>query len=94
MSQTPRQDYILLTRNIINALQSHLYAYEGHEDVFSRGLLQDAYKAQAELVKQHFLYLSAMYDKEFPPIVIDNPVLMGTETVAENKPETSKIIMG
>ena len=72
MSTTPRQDYLILTRNIITALQSHVRSFEDHPDILSRGLLQDAYKAQAALVQQHFAYLSAMYDKEFT-IVVDTP---------------------
>lgn len=67
MSQTPRQDYLQVTRNFIIAMQSHIREFEDHPDILSKGLLADAYKAQAALVHQHFAYLSAMYDKEFMP---------------------------
>lgn len=72
MSQTPRQDYLQVTRNFIIAMQSHIREFEDHPDILSKGLLADAYKAQAALVQQHFTYLSIMYDKEFmPPIEED-----------------------
>ena len=84
-TSTPRQDYLQLTRTIITALQSHVREFEDHHDILSRGLLNDAYKAQAALIQQHFAYLSAMYDKEFP-VLPEEPVL-------ENTPASSIILL-
>lgn len=71
MSDTPRSDYLRITRDFITALQSLNRMFEDNEDIFNPAVLEEAYKVQSAMLRQHFAVLSAMYEQTFPQAVKD-----------------------
>lgn len=64
-SATPRLDYLRITRDFVTGLQTLTRQFEDHPNIFDREFLEEAYKVQAEMIQQHFVALSLMYDREF-----------------------------
>lgn len=67
MSNSPVNDYKLVSKDFIEALKTVQIAVENDPDIiFDRDRLQMAYQTQATIIRQHFAVLSAMYNQEFP----------------------------
>ena len=65
-SLTPRQDYLLLSKDFLKALQEHIRQFEDNPDsILDRELLRAAYRLQSTIIQQHFSALSILYDREF-----------------------------
>jgi hypothetical protein len=68
-TQTPKQDYLKITRDFITGLQTHLRQFEDQPDLLDekigREILQAAYRTQSSMIQQHFSVISILYDREF-----------------------------
>ena len=69
MSTSPVNDYLKISRDFITALQSLNRQVEDNPEIlFDKAILEEAYKVQSAILRQHFAVLSAMYEIAFPQI--------------------------
>lgn len=79
-SLSPLKDYMTVTRDFATAVQSHIRQIEDHPLLFERNLLDEAYKVQATMIKQHFAVLSALYEQEFTNNATDPNIAIQPDT--------------